>query len=119
MEFKNFKLKIEDLKIDKQSLIAQNFEQLKQLDQLLEQLSSQDKSINIEWELYYDENMFELGWSGDYAYSLLVSKSLENLLNPDFIKTMLTNNQILAKQAKIENEDCCLLYTSDAADEVY
>ena len=105
MEFKNFKLKIEDLKIDKQSLIAQNFEQLKQLDQLLEQLSSQDKSINIEWELYYDENMFELGWSGDYAYSLLVSKSLENLLNPDFIKTMLTNNQILAKQAKIENED--------------
>ena len=48
MEFKNFKLKIEDLKIDKQLLIAQNFEQLKQLDQLLEQFSSQDKNINIE-----------------------------------------------------------------------
>ena len=105
MEFKNFKLKIEDLKIDKQSLIAQNFEQLKQLDQLLEQFSSQDKNINIEWELYYDENLFQLGWIGDYGYNLLTSKALENLLNPDFIKIILTNNQIQSEQAKIENRD--------------
>ena len=105
MEFKNFKLKIEDLKIDKQSLIAQNFEQLKQLDQLLEQFSSQDKNINIEWELYYDENLFQLGWIGDYGYNLLTSKALENLLNPDFIKIILTNNQIQSEQAKIENGD--------------
>lgn len=97
MKFKNFKLMTDFKKHS--DLITQHQNQLKQLDQVLEQFKNQDPTTFWDqWSLYYENDQFELS----YNDCSLKSKDFNELLNPLHLQQMY---QIWITPVAIENDN--------------